>query len=227
MVEPGTRTAQTGVPHGETPRGETLHGGASGLSTERIRLGVITAPHGVRGLVRIKSFTDNPTDLCAYGPLTDEAGNKPFSLEIVGESRGALLARIDGVADRSAAEQHRGAALCIARDALPDLADGDEYYHTDLIGLAALDTEGETLGTVRAVHNHGAGDVLEIAREDGGDMLIPFTRTAVPSVDLATGVTVIPPISIVPASGDADADDGEVRDGGADAAAEKLQAAVR
>ena len=158
----------------------------------RLCVGVIAGAHGVRGLVRIKSFTEDPAGLTAYGPLTDEAGARRFEVTVTGRTKGVLLARIAGVNDRDAAQALCGARLYVARAALPEL-DEEEYYHADLIGLDAADRDGAPLGKVSAVHDFGAGDVLEIERPDGESLLVPFTKTAVPRVDPAGGRVVVEP----------------------------------
>ncbi len=165
------------------------------MAEARLCVGVITGAHGVRGLVRIKSFTEQPESLAAYGRLSDEAGTRSFEVSVTGRAKGALLARIEGVTERDQAEALRGTRLHIARDALPPLEDEEEYYVADLIGLEAVDRAGRALGRVRTVHNFGAGDVIEVEPEAGGgpSRLWPFTRETVPEVDLAAGRLVIEP----------------------------------
>jgi len=162
-------------------------------SGRRICLGVIVGAHGVRGLVRIKSFTADPGNLTAYGPLGDEAGTRTFTVSVVGRAKGVLLARIEGVDNRTAAEVLRGTRLYVDRAALPPPQE-EEYYHADLIGLAACDPQGAPLGRVAAVHNYGAGDVLEIAGEAGHSLLVPFTRATVPQIDIPGGRIVVRPL---------------------------------
>ena len=159
---------------------------------ERFCVGAIAGVHGVRGLVKIKSFTGDPLDLTAYGPLTDESGRRRFRVTVTGRAKGLLIARIEGVEDREAAQALRGARLYAARAALPEPAE-EEYYHADLIGLEAQDRGGAPLGRVVAVQNFGAGDILEIARPEGEPLLVPFTKAAVPIVDLAGGRVVLEP----------------------------------
>lgn len=160
----------------------------------RICLGVIAGVHGVRGLVKIKSFTQVPADIGAYGPLENESGSRRFEVAVKGEAKGAVLAAIAGIKDRDAAEALKGIRLYVAREALPAPEDEEEYYHADLIGLAAEDETGKALGTVVAVQNHGAGDILEIEDQAGAGLLVPFTRAAVPRIDLAGGrLTVLVP----------------------------------
>ena len=159
---------------------------------ERLCVGVIAGAHGVRGLVKIKSFTDDPANLTAYGPLTDESGARRYQVAVTGRAKGVLLARIEGVGDRDAARALSGARLYVARAALPEPED-EEYYHADLIGLAVEDRAGAPLGRVAAVQNFGAGDILEIERPDQGTLLVPFTKAAVPLVDPAGGRVVVEP----------------------------------
>ncbi len=159
---------------------------------ERLCVGVIAGAHGVRGLVKIKSFTDDPANLTAYGPLTDESGARRYQVAVTGRAKGVLLARIEGVGDRDAARALSGTRLYVARAALPEPED-EEYYHADLIGLAVEDRAGAPLGRVAAVQNFGAGDILEIERPDQGTLLVPFTKAAVPLVDPAGGRVVVEP----------------------------------
>ena len=157
----------------------------------RVCLGAIAGAHGVRGLVKIKSFTQDPADLIAYGPLADESGRRRFEIAVTGRAKGLLVARIAGVEDRDAAQALRGVRLTIARAALPEPEDAEDYYQADLIGLAAEDPQGRPLGTVTAVENYGAGDFLEIARAEGAPLLVPFTKVVVPLIDLDGGRVVV------------------------------------
>ena len=158
---------------------------------DRVCLGVIVGARGLKGDLRIKSFAQVPEDITAYGPLEDEAGDRRLELRVTGQSKGVLIARADGVNDRTAADKLKGQRLYVGRDRLPP-PDEDEYYHSDLIGLAAEAPQGN-LGTVRQVFDFGAGDVLEIAGGDFGNVMVPFTRNFVPVVDLAAGRIVIDP----------------------------------
>ncbi|HWB50018.1 MAG TPA: ribosome maturation factor RimM [Stellaceae bacterium] len=157
-------------------------------------MGVVGAPHGVRGAVRVKSFTDAPEAIAGYGALEDESGARRFTLRVVGAAKGdgMVIAQLSGIEDRDQAEALRGLRLYAPRAALPPTAE-DEFYHADLVGLAAVLEGGERLGTVVAVHDYGAGDMLEIARDAGQPVLVPFTRTAVPVVDITGGWVVIDP----------------------------------
>ncbi len=174
---------------------------------QAVCLGVIVGAHGARGLVRIRSSTERPTDIGGYGELTDEAGARRFSLTVIGRSRGALLARMDGVTDRTDAEGLKGTRLYVPRDRLPAPA-ADEYYYADLIGLTVELTDGTRLGTVRRVDNFGAGEVLDVAPPSGGPaVMVPFTRAAVPVVDLEAGRIVVNPLpGLIAAAGDAAGD---------------------
>lgn len=164
---------------------------AAAASPRMVCLGIVTAAHGVRGEVRIRSFTHRPQDFAAYGDLYDEAGERCFRARARGVVRGSVVAAIEGVESRDAAEGLRGLRLCVPRAALPG-TDGDEYYHTDLIGLRAELVADDTgvdrpLGVVSAVEDFGAGPVLEIAVEGKPPVMVPFTREVVPVVDLAEG----------------------------------------
>lgn len=172
---------------------------ADGAETpdRRLCVGVITGAHGVRGQVKIKSFTEFPEDVASYGPVEDRSGKRRFALDIAGETRGQLIVRVEGVRDRNAAEALKGTELYIDRDILPE-PDEDEFYHSDLIGLAAETMDGAAYGTVRAMHDFGAGDLIEIALAEGGVVLLPFTREVVPEIDLDAGlVRIAPPAEIV------------------------------
>jgi len=157
-----------------------------------ICLAAIAGAHGVRGAVRLRTYTEDPADVIAYGPLSDESGDRTFRLSVIGSSRGQIIARIEGVDDRDTAESLKGLRLYVDRARLPEPAE-EHYYHTDLVGLAAVRADGTRLGQVSAVHDFGAGDILELALEVGGTMLLPFTRAAVPEVDIAGGRIVVDP----------------------------------
>lgn len=171
------------------------------MADTRVCVGVVTGAHGVRGLVRVKSFTEEPSDIAAYGPLGDAGDRRRFALEIVGTSKGVLLARIEGVADRDAAEALKGTELFVDRDALPQTGE-DEYYHADLIGLPVFLPDGARYGTVRALHEFGAGDMIEIMLEDGGVSILSFTRAIVPVVDVKAERVVVSPPAMLDARGE-------------------------
>lgn len=146
----------------------------------------------MRGEVKIKSFTDNPRAIGRYGPVEDESGGRRFKLAVRGEAKGLVIARLDGIVDRDQAEALKGLRLYVPRDKLPKPRRG-EWYVADLIGLAAVDTVGAPLGTVKSVQNFGAGDVIELEGTDGTTEFLPFTKAVVPEVDLEGGRVVIDP----------------------------------
>lgn len=161
---------------------------------DRVCMGVVGAPHGVRGAVRIKSFTDAPEAIANYGALEDESAERQFTLRVVSSAKGdgMVIAKLSGVTDRDRAEALRGLRLYAPRAALPPPAE-DEFYHADLVGLAVEREDGSELGKIIAVHDFGAGDVIEIERTEGQRVLVPFTRAVVPVVDIAGGRVVIDP----------------------------------
>ena len=172
-------------------------------STEdRVCVGAIAGVRGLKGEVRIKCFTDDPDGIAAYGPVTTEDGKRSFRLKVTARVKGLAIARLDGIDDRTEAEELKGERLYVPRSALPETEDG-EFYHADLVGLAAEAEDGETLGTVRAVHDFGAGGILEIAGEEDtkDDMMVPFTDEVVPEVDLQGGRVVIIPPTYIEADG--------------------------
>jgi 16S rRNA processing protein RimM len=150
----------------------------------------IGAAHGVRGAVKLWTFTEDPLAVKRYGPLTTKDGTRQFEVATAREAKGHLVATLKGVATREEAERLNGIELYIAREKLP-ATDEDEYYHADLIGLAAVNAANEPIGRVTAIHNFGAGDIIEIAPPHGTTMLLPFTNAVVPTVDLAGGRVVI------------------------------------
>lgn len=173
-----------------------------GAAGQLVLLGIVVGAHGIRGQLRIRSFTGDPAAIFGYGALIGkrrdgEAGRgltlRPVGAAKAGTGKGdVVLAALDGVADRNAAEALKGLRLYIGRDALPALAE-EEFYHADLIGLAVDEMTGGRLGMVKAVHDFGAGDVLEVVREEGGSVFLPFTKAAVPVVDVAGGRLVADP----------------------------------
>jgi 16S rRNA processing protein RimM len=150
----------------------------------------IGAAHGVRGEVKLWTFTEDPLAVKRYGPLVTKDGARQFEVTHAREAKGHLVAVLKGVATREDAERLNGIELYIEREKLP-ATEEDEYYHADLIGLAAVTAAGEPLGRVIAIHNFGAGDIIEIAPPQGATLLLPFTNAVVPSVDLAGGRVVI------------------------------------
>ena len=173
------------------------------MASDRVLLGVVAAPHGVRGLVRIKSFTEDPMSVAAYGPLSDESGKKKYRVEALSAARDAVLARIEGVADRTAAEAIRGLRLYVERSALPEAGDR-EWYEADLIGLPAVGKDGRDWGKVVAFHDFGAGPVMEVSGSALGGLMLPFTDEAVPEIDVAGRKIVGDPPAGLLAGGKAD-----------------------
>jgi 16S rRNA processing protein RimM len=166
------------------------------MGEQRILLGVVGRPHGVRGLVHVTSYTADPRALARYAPLEDERGEK-CRIEWTADGIARIVVISHGeekpITDRSAAARLTNRCLYVTRAALP-APDGEEFYLADLIGLAAFDPAGAALGKVTAVHDYGAGASLEI-----GALLVPFTRAAVPDVDLAAGRVVVAPPAVVEA----------------------------
>jgi 16S rRNA processing protein RimM len=150
----------------------------------------IGAAHGVRGAVKLWTFTEDPLAVMSYGPLTTKDGARSFEVATAREAKSHLVATLKGIATREDAERLNGLELYVAREQLP-ATEEDEYYHADLIGLAAVNAANEPIGRVAAIHNFGAGDIIEIAPAHGATMLLPFTNAVVPSVDLAAGRVVI------------------------------------
>jgi len=160
---------------------------------ELICIGAIAGAFGVHGEVRLKSFTAAPEDIAHYAPLTTEDGTRQFEITLTGQTQNGFTARLSGVTTKEQADALRGSRLYVPRERLPHLAD-DEFYHADLIGLAVFDTGGAAMGRVRAVLNHGASDLLEIEISgQSATVLLPFTRTVVPTVDLAAGRIIADP----------------------------------
>ncbi|MGE5546862.1 MAG: ribosome maturation factor RimM [Solirubrobacterales bacterium] len=159
-------------------------------------VGAVVGAHGVRGAVRVKSFTDVPEDVAGYGPVSDETGSRRFKLKVIGEAKGLVIAKLDGVNDRDAAEALRGTKFFVPRERLPATDEAeDEFLYSDLVGLRAEAADGSVIGTVRGVADFGAGEVLDVARSEGGSFMVPFTREAVPVVDVAGGrLVVVPPV---------------------------------
>jgi 16S rRNA processing protein RimM len=154
-------------------------------------LGQIGAAHGVRGEVRLRSFTAEPAAIANYGPLETEDG-RVFAIESLRPAKDYFVATLSGVADRNAAERLANIKLYVPRERLPQPDEPDEYYHADLIGLAAVDRAGRPLGTVIAVHNFGAGDLIELRGAEGEPtQLLPFDAATVPEVDVKAGRLVV------------------------------------
>ena len=166
--------------------------------TERVIVARIGAAHGVRGEVRLWSFTQDPLAVASYGPLETKDGARRFEIETVRAASDHLVARLKGVADRDAAQALTNIDLYVPRDRLPAIDEDDTYYHSDLVGLDAMSEDGVQIGTVYAVHDFGAGSMLEITPLGNGEtLMLPFTETTVPKVDLdARQVVVVPPAEI-------------------------------
>lgn len=174
----------------------------------RVCIGAIAGPQGVRGAMRVKAFTAKPDGIAAYGPVTDESGKRSFELRITAHSRGMPVVEIAGVEDRDAAAALNGTRLYVERSALPETEE-NEYYHADLIGLEAEDTDGKPLGVVIAVHDFGAGDIVEIEHPGGRTSMVPFTRASAPLVDIEGGRIVLdPPPGLLDEDGDDDPGEG-------------------
>jgi 16S rRNA processing protein RimM len=179
-------------PASRVPPSPRLRGEGWGEGQPRVCLGVVTGAHGIQGAVRIKSFTEAPQDIARYGPLSDQRGHCSFQVEFLGITKGVVIARLSGVEDRSQAEALRGVRLYLPRSALPQ-TEAEEYYHADLIGLVAVLGDGTPVGRVRAIHDFGAGDTLELVRPDAPPIMVPFTRAVVPIIELAAGRLVLDP----------------------------------
>ncbi|MCH2394004.1 ribosome maturation factor RimM [Oceanibaculum sp.] len=184
-----------------------------GDAGQLVLLGIVVGAHGIRGQLRVRSFTGEPAAIFGYGMLLgkrrDSDAGRSLTLKPAGQPKGeVVLASVSGVADRNAAEALKGLRLYVSRDALPALEE-DEFYHADLIGLVVDQVAGELLGTVKAVHDFGAGDVLEVIREEGGSVFLPFTRAVVPVVDIAGGRLVADPPAELLESGSAGEEDAE------------------
>ena len=158
----------------------------------RLLVAQIGAAHGVRGEVRLKPFTQDPLSVTRYGVLESEDGKRRFEIEAVRPAKDILVARLKGVTDRDAAEALKNLRLYVAREKLPQ-PEADEFYHADLVGLTAQKQNGETVGTVKAIHNFGAGDLLEIEPASGATIMLPFNEATVPVVDVAGGKIVVDP----------------------------------
>jgi 16S rRNA processing protein RimM len=161
---------------------------------ERVCVGRIGAAHGTRGEVKLWSFTAEPMAIADYGALATEDGKRSFTIETLRPGKDFLVARLFGISDRAAAENLCNLDLYVARERLPAPADADEFYHADLIGLTAVGTDGREFGKVVAIHNFGAGDLIEVRLTLGGaTVMLPFTEAIVPVVDIAGGRIVVDP----------------------------------
>ena len=157
----------------------------------RVCLGQIGAAHGVRGEVRLRSFTADPAAIASYGPLETEDG-RVFEIETLRPGKDHFVATLSGVADRNAAQALVNVKLYVPRERLPKPEEPNEFYHADLIGLSVVDRAGRRLGTVVAIHNFGAGDLIEVRQAEGAPtQLLPFDAATVPEIDVAAGRMVV------------------------------------
>jgi len=181
--------------------------------TRQVVVAQIGAAHGIKGEVRLKSFTEVPLAVASYGPLS-AADGRTFEIVAARAAAGSsspemLVVKVKGIGDRNAAEKLNGTELSVPQERLPPVAEG-EFYHADLIGLAAVTVSGQSLGTVVNVPNYGAGDLLEIAPASGSTILVPFTEAVVPEIDVAGGRVVIdPPRGLFGDNDDEEAEGGE------------------
>ncbi len=164
---------------------------SSNKKPRRIFVGEVTGAHGIRGDVLVRTYTEKPEAIASYGPLSDETGQRSFTLRVVRVTDKGIVARVAGINDRNGAEPLRGTKLYIERSKLPETS-GAEFYHADLIGLRAIAADGSVLGKIVSVQNFGAGDLLELKPQDGSETeFIPFEDRFVPSVDLESETIVI------------------------------------
>lgn len=160
------------------------------MTEDKVCLGAIVGVHGIRGEVKVKSFSSDEKNLTRYGLLSNDKGDKRFELKIVGHSKELLRCKIKGVDDRTTAETLIGTGLYIDRALLPELKD-EEFYHTDLIGLEVKNSSNEVLGQVNALYNFGAGDILEIKMNNGSLEMVPFTKSFVPVINIKDGYIIV------------------------------------
>jgi 16S rRNA processing protein RimM len=180
---------------------------AARAQPQRICVARLGAAHGVRGEVKLWSFTAEPGAVADYGPFETDDG-RVVEIEALRPAKDFFVARLKGVGDRNAAERLRNAELFVPRERLPAPTEADEFYHADLIGLAVEDAAAARLGSVVAVHNFGAGDLLEVRPAAGGDtVMLAFNAATVPAIDIAAGRIVVAPEALAPA----DADDDEAQ----------------
>jgi len=166
------------------------------MRSDKVRVARIGAAHGVRGEVKLWSFTEDPLAVADYAPLETQDGKRQFEIESLRPAKDFLVARLKGVADRNAAEALRNVELFVPRERLPDIDEEDTWYYADLVGLSAVAQDNSAIGTVLAVHNFGAGDVIEIQPAGGGKtLLLPFTQAVAPQVDIKGGrILIVPPV---------------------------------
>lgn len=166
----------------------------------RICLGAIVGVHGIKGEVKVKSFTENDSDVQKYGEVENKEGTKKFSIKVIGRSKELLRVKIKGVDDRNVAETLIGTGLYVDREILPELEE-DEFYHVDLIGLDVKEqTSGDVIGKVEAIYNFGAGDLIDISFTSGGSEVLPFTKQYVPEIKIKDGFIIVNMIQFAPDS---------------------------
>lgn len=197
---PSDRNSNDKTPPGSRPD----EGNAREGESRRVLLAIVGGAHGIRGECRVKSFTDVPEDFARYGPLSDAKGNR-YTVKAARPQKNMLLVRFAEVADRNHAERLNGTELFVDRSMLPESEEDDEFYLEDLEGLDVRSVDGEPIGRVVAVHNFGAGDILEIAPARGPTVMIPFSEAAVPELDIEAGILIVEPL----AAGLVDAEDAD------------------
>ncbi len=161
---------------------------------DRLLLGVIAGPKGIKGELKVKTFTEDPKDIAAYGSLESKDGSQKFDIKLAGFSKNLPVIRIKGVSDRNKAEALKGQELYVTRDKLPKLVDEDEFYHTDLVGLDVIFDDGTHYGKILRLHDFGGGDIVEIkpdGKSEKASILVPFTKEMVPTVDMTNGHIVV------------------------------------
>ncbi len=164
--------------------------------SNKICIAVITNAHGVNGNLRVKSFGHDAKSLTDYGKLMDATGKKTFDLTITGQSKGQFIVKIDGINNRNDAEALKTTELFIMRDKLPDINE-DEFYYTDLIGMRMETSDSSHYGTLKAVHDFGAGDLLDVNLAAGGSIMLPFTKEVIPHIDMKAGLLIVnPPLEV-------------------------------
>ncbi len=166
------------------------------VTTDKVCVGVITKPHGIKGQVCVRSYCENPEDLFGYAPITDKLGASTFKLKLVGTVRGLFIVSINALTNRNDVELLTQTELYISKDQLPQTASSDEFYISDLEGLSVVSEERKSFGVITSVNNYGAGDVIEIAAKDRKSFMLPFSDDAVLSVDMDTKILVISEMAI-------------------------------
>jgi len=168
------------------------------MGSDKVCVARIGAAHGVRGEVKLWSFTEDPAAVAGYGPFETQDGTRRFEIEALRPAKDHFVARIAGIGDRDAAERLRNLELFIPRTRLPEIGESDTFYHADLVGLDVVTPDGTQVGTVRALHNFGAGDIIEITPVGSGEpVMLPFNEVTVPKVDLeAKQIVVVRPVEI-------------------------------